>query len=312
MPRIAYVNHRYVPLRGAYVSVEDRGFLFADGVYEVTSVLDGQLIDNEAHLDRLGRSMAELEIPWPLSRRALSSVQVELVRRNRLREGGLYLQVTRGAAPRDFKYPAAAQPSIVMFTQARALANPTFLAKGVSIVSVPDIRWARRDIKSVALLPQCMAKQAAARADAFEAVMIDTDGTVTEGGSANIWMVTVDGTLVTRSTANHRILAGITRRAVSAAAASLQLPIEERTFTLAELKSAREVFLTSATTVVAPVVRIDDAVVGAGMPGDLTYRLRDTYFAMARSEGGLEAVGPWHLPAGGPLEQIHSKRTRFE
>ena len=301
MPRIAYVNHRYVPLRDAQVSVEDRGFLFADGVYEVTSVLDGQLIDNEAHLDRLGRSMAELQIPWPLSRRALTLVQVELVRRNRLREGGLYLQVTRGAASRDFKYPAAAQPSIVMFTQARALANPAFLTKGVSIVSVPDIRWARRDIKSVALLPQCMAKQAATRAGAFEAVMIDADGTVTEGSSANIWMVTADGTLVTRPTANHRILAGITRRAVIAAAASLQLPVEERTFTLNELKAAQEVFLTSATTVVAPVVRVDDAVVSTGVPGDLAQRLRDTYFAMARGEAGLEAAGPWHLPAGGPL-----------
>jgi D-alanine transaminase len=284
MPRYAYVNGRYVPHGDAHVHIEDRGFQFADGVYEVVTVVDGALVDDGPHMDRLARSMAELRIPWPMSRRAMEMVMRTLVRRNGVRNGIVYLQVTRGVAARDFRFPKGAHPSLVMTTKHMArFGSPDLMEKGVSAVTIPDIRWTRRDIKSVALLAQVLAKQAAAEAGAFEAWQVDPDGTVTEGASSNAWIVNRDGVLVTRP-ATNAILNGITRLRILKLAAEAGIPFEERAFTVEEAYGAREAFVSSATTFVTPVTRIDDRPVGNGVPGLLASRLREDYLAFAGGE----------------------------
>lgn len=278
MSRIAYVNGRYRPHDLATVHIEDRGYQFADGVYEVCEVKNGSLIDTTRHLERLERSLSELEIPTPMGRRALVAVMREVVRRNRVANGMVYLQVTRGVAPREHTYPKPGTPSALVIT-ARA-ADPRKAAKtaedGVSVISVPDNRWERVDIKSVSLLPNVMAKEKAKREGAKEAWFVDAEGYVTEGSSTNAWIVTTDGALVTRP-AEHGILKGITRAAILDLARRDNLTVEERPFTLEEAYSAREAFITAATTLVMPVVRIDGRSIGNGRPGSIATGLRERF-----------------------------------
>ena len=278
MSRIAYVNGRYLPHRAASVHVEDRGYQFADGVYEVCEVRDGRLVDMPRHLARLARSLDELRIAKPMHENALVHVLRETVRRNRVRDGLVYLQVTRGAAKRDHAFPGAGtKPALVVTarTADRGAAEAKF-AEGVAVVTVPDNRWERVDIKTVSLLPNVLAKQKAREAGAYEAWFVDADGNVTEGSSTNAWIVTRDGTVVSRP-AESGILRGITRTTLLEAIADEGLTFEERPFTVDEAKEAKEAFITAATTILVPVVRIDDASVGNGHPGETTARLRDAF-----------------------------------
>ncbi len=280
MARYAYVNGRYVDHRHASVHIEDRGYQLADGVYEVVGVRDGRLIDEGPHIDRLDRSLRELRIDWPVSRPALSFIMRELMRRNRLRDGLIYMQVTRGVARRDHAFPTVpVKPALVLTTKnsKRAEADP---GAGIAVKSHPDIRWERCDIKTVALLPNVLAKQAARESGAYEAWLIDTDGCVTEGASTNAWIVTRDGELVTRQTDNG-ILAGITRHTLKSLCNALQLKFVERPFSLAEAKKAQEAFITSATSFVTPVVKIDGDTVGDGKVGPMARRLREEYVRFA-------------------------------
>jgi D-alanine transaminase len=278
MSRIVYVNGEYLPEEHAKISVFDRGFLFADGVYEVTSVLDGKLVDNAAHLARLQLSLDELGMASPLPPHEIEAVQYEMVARNNLVEGGLYLQVTRGAADRDFSVPKDATPSLVMFTQAKKLADNPAAQRGWAVILIDDIRWRRRDIKTVQLLAPSLAKQAALDAGADDAWMVE-DGHVTEGTSNNAWIVK-GGKLITRHLSND-ILHGITRRAVMAMAERDGVVFEERAFTPQEAKEADEAFVTSATAFVMPVVKIDGQLIGNGNPGTVTMRLRQLYIEEA-------------------------------
>ncbi|SDY79186.1 D-alanine transaminase [Jannaschia faecimaris] len=279
--RTVYVNGEYLPEDQAKVSVFDRGFLFADGVYEVTSVLDGKLIDFAGHAKRLQRSMDELDMKAAIDMDDLLGIHRELVVRNDLSEGLIYLQVTRGAADRDFLYPAEdTPPTIVLFTQAKPglAANP--MAKtGMKIVTVPDRRWGRRDIKTVQLLYPSMGKMAAKAQGADDAWMVE-DGAVTEGTSNNAYIVK-DGVIVTRHL-GEEILHGITRKAVLALAREAQMKVEERAFTLEEALQADEAFITSASSFVMPVVSIDGETVGTGKPGKIVGRLREIYLEEMR------------------------------
>ncbi|MGE0845648.1 MAG: D-amino-acid transaminase [Flavobacteriaceae bacterium] len=283
MSRIAHVNGEFVPLSEARVSVLDRGFLFADGVYEVTCVFDGELVDYDGHAARLERSLSEIGMKMPMSHEAMHDLHRQMIERNGLVEGGVYLEVTRGAADdRDFVFPKDARQTVVLFTQARDLAGAPAAKTGIKAKSVPDIRWLRRDIKSVALLAQVLAKQAAAEAGANEAIMHE-DGVVTEGGSSNAWIVTEGGEVVTRNLSSS-ILAGITRKSVKKLAEDSQIRVVERPFTLDEARKAREMFVTAATTLVMPVTTFDDAPVGDGRPGPVAARLRELYIAAGREE----------------------------
>ncbi|HKO71441.1 MAG TPA: D-amino-acid transaminase [Bradyrhizobium sp.] len=281
MDRIAYVNGSFMPIADAKVSILDRGFLFADGIYEVAAVLEGKLIDNASHLARLQRSVGEISLKLPETTERIQEIQKELVARNNLVEGLVYLEVTRGAdKDRDFAFPKGVKPTLVMFTSVKNLNGPGAGA-GVDVITVPDIRWPRRDIKSVALLAQVLAKQAAAEAGAGEVWMIE-DGMVTEGGSSSAFILTHDDVLVTRHN-SPAILPGCTRKAVVALAEERQLRVEERPFTVAEAVAAKEVFITSATAFVQGVVSIDGKTVGDGKPGSMTGRLRNIYIEFARA-----------------------------
>ena len=281
LDQIAYVNGSFVPMSEAKVSILDRGFLFADGIYEVAAVLDGKLIDNASHLARLQRSVGEISLKLPETTERIQEIQKELVARNNLVEGLVYLEVTRGAdKDRDFAFPKGVNPTLVMFTSVKNLNGPGAGA-GIDVITVPDIRWPRRDIKSVALLAQVLAKQAAAEAGAGEVWMIE-DGMVTEGGSSSAFILTHDDVLVTRNN-SPAILPGCTRKAVVALAEERQLRVEERTFTVAEAIAAKEVFVTSATAFVQGVVSIDGKTVGDGKPGPMTGRLRNIYIEFARA-----------------------------
>ena len=280
MSRTVYVNGSWLPEAEATISVFDRGFLFADGVYEVTSVLDGRLVDFDGHLRRLHQSLDELEIPAPVGDVDLLAIHRDLVARNRLDEGMIYLQVTRGAADRDFAWPAEPAPSLVLFTQARPLVDTASARDGIRVVTIPDIRWARRNIKTVQLLAPSMGKMAARKAGKDDAWMVE-DGLVTEGTSSNAYIVTGDGAVVTRNLSSA-ILHGITRAAVLRLAAEAQLRVEERAFTVAEALGAAEAFITAASAFVTPVVEIDGRPVGEGRPGPVTRRLREIYVAEAR------------------------------
>jgi D-alanine transaminase len=275
MSRIVYVNGDYVPEDEAKISVFDRGFLFADGVYEVTSVLGGKLIDFDGHAKRLRRSLSELEMDSPVSDDELLAIHRELVARNGVVDGLVYLQVTRGAADRDFAYPKDATPTLVMFTQSKpGLANAPLSHTGIRVISIPDIRWGRRDIKTVQLLYPSMGKMMAKKAGADDAWMIE-DGVVTEGTSNNAYIVKGD-TIVTRHLGTE-ILHGITRAAVLRFAREAQMKVEERPFTIEEAKEADEAFITSASMFVMPVVAIDGAMLGNGAPGPVAKRLREIY-----------------------------------
>ena len=279
MGRTVYVNGEYVDEADAKLSVFDRGFLFADGVYEVSTVLQGKLIENEAHLARLQRSLKELQIPMPGSVDELLEAQLETVAQNNLEEGVLYFQVTRGAADRDFVFPKDAQPSLVMFTQAKNLLNDPVADKGIPVISVPDIRWRRRDIKSVGLLPAALAKQAAVDAGAKDAWLVE-DGYVTEGSSNNAYIVSANGDIVTRQLSND-ILHGITRASVLKLAEENNVKVIEKAFTIEEAQGAAEAFITSASTFVYPVTSIDGVTLGDGTPGPVSKRLRELYIQMA-------------------------------
>ncbi|MCK0196475.1 D-amino-acid transaminase [Ancylobacter sp. 6x-1] len=274
-PRIVYLNGTFLPIEEARIPVMDRGFLFGDGIYEVTAVLDGRFADNEAHLRRLDRSLGEIGIPNPHTVAEWTAIQNELVARNNLTEGLIYIEVTRGVQERDFAYPANLAPTVVMFTQAKPVRANAGLAKGASVITVPDLRWARRDIKSVALLAQVLAKQAAVNAGANEAWMVQ-DGVVTEGASSTAFIVTEAGELITRPL-SHAVLPGITRGAVLRLVAGNGLTFVERTFTVEEAKAAKEAFFTSASTIVMPVVSIDGTPIGDGRPGRLALQLRELY-----------------------------------
>jgi D-alanine transaminase len=276
MPRLAYVNGRYCPHGAAAVHIEDRGYQFADGVYEVVPVARGALVDEDPHLDRLERSLDELRIDMPMSRASLKLVSRELMRRNGLSNGFLYMQVTRGVAPRDHKFPQAARPALVMTTRQMKAPSAQTLADGVGVITVPDIRWKRCDIKSVSLLPNVLGKQEAVEAGAYEAWMIDPEGRITEGTSTNAWIVTQDNELVTRN-ASSAILNGITRVRLLTLAEAQGIVFRERPFTVDEARGAREAFITSSTNFVMPVTRIDGEPVGNGHPGLLTCKLREIY-----------------------------------
>jgi D-alanine transaminase len=282
--RIAYVNGRYLPHRSAMVHVEDRGYQFGDGVYEVCEVRAGHLVDERRHMQRLQRSLDELRIRLPMPLKALGVVLRETVRRNRVRDGLVYLQVTRGVARRDHAFPANdTAPSVVV--TARSLNTEKaerVAADGIAIITVPDNRWDRVDIKSVSLLPNVLAKQAAREAGAAEAWFVDKDGYVTEGSSTNAYIVTRDGKIVTRP-AEHGILRGITRTVLFDVGAAQGLSIEERPFTLEEAHRAREAFVTSASQIVMPVTSIDGRPVGNGAPGLIATALRRDYHRHAES-----------------------------
>ena len=278
MSRCAYVNGSYVAHRAASVHVEDRGYQFADGVYEVIAVCRRALVDAELHLDRLERSLRELEIAMPMSRAALAFVMDEVITRNRVQDGIIYIQMTRGVAPRDHAFPAQPQTQIVM-TARRGKPQPrSYDEDGVKAISLPDIRWARCDVKSVSLLPNVLAKQRARESGAYEALFVTADGIVTEGSSTNAWIVTRGGELVTQPSSNA-ILTGITRRTVMEIAREEGLVLVERGFTLAEAKAAREAFVTSTTSLVMPVTQIDDAVIANGKAGSVSRKLRQRYVA---------------------------------
>ncbi len=280
MGRIVYVNGEYLPEDQGKISIFDRGFLFADGVYEVTAVVGGQLVDHGPHMERLERSLDEIRLSWPCTKEHLKAMHLELIRRNDLKEGLIYMQITRGAADRDFRFPKEAAPTLIAFTQTGALIDNPNAVTGVKVITVPDIRWTRRDIKSVMLLAPVLGKQAAHEAGAFEAWMME-DGFVTEGTSSNAYIVK-DGRVTTREL-SQSILAGCTRRALFRLAQEYGVAIEERRFTPEEAYAADEAFLTSAANFVLPITEIDGNRIGGGQPGPVTRKLREIFLAEATS-----------------------------
>jgi D-alanine transaminase len=285
MGRIAYVNGRFVRHADACVHIEDRGYQFADGVYEVWAIFHGRMTDSLGHFERLARSLNELRIPMPMGQTALEIILREVIRRNRVRDGLVYLQVTRGVAPRDHPFPVGPlRPALVVTAKSVDVAHSQARAAvGVKVVTLPETRWARCDIKTIGLLPNVLAKQAAREAGATEAWFVDEMGLVTEGASSNAWIVDAEGVLRTRDT-QANILRGVTRKSVLGLAASLGLTFEERAFTVEEAKAAREAFITGAGSLVLPVTRIDSAVLGDGAPGPVAKALRHVYIMQARQD----------------------------
>ncbi len=280
MSRIVYVNGSYVPEAEAKVSVFDRAFLFGDGVYEVTAVVEGQLLDFAAHLARLDRSLEEIALHPPLSHAELRALHEKLIARNKLDEGIVYLEITSGVADRDFAYPDDAEPTVVAFTQSRPLIDNPYATTGVKIITIPDIRWKRRDIKSTAMLGQAMGKQAAKLRGAYEAWMVE-DGHVTEGTSSSAFIVDKDG-IVRTQPLGHHILPGVTRRSVLRLAEIEGIRVEERPFTVAEALSAREAFMSAASAFVLPIVEIDGIRIGDGRPGPIAKLFRELYIEEAK------------------------------
>jgi D-alanine transaminase len=284
--RIVYVNGRYLPYAKAAVHVEDRGFQFADSIYEVCQVRSGRLVDETRHMARLARSLAELKIPAPMSAGALAHVMRETVRRNRVTDGLVYLQVTRGEGPRDFVFPSGDVPRTVVCLARSIPPGPqaALAETGIAVKTVPDIRWRRSDIKTVMLLPACLAKEAARAEGAREAWFVDNDGFVTEGASSNAWIVSSEGAVITRQIAPV-ILAGVTRATLMDQLREERVEFVERPFRLEEALQAREAFITSATNTVMPVVRIDGTKIGDGRPGPVTRRLRSKFDQYAAISG---------------------------
>lgn len=282
MSRIIYVNGRYLPYAQAAIHAEDRGFQFADAVYEVCEVQAGQLVDEARHLSRLERSLGELGMVIPMSRPALQHVLRETIRRNRVRNGIVYLQVTRGAGPREFVFPGPdVAPTVVCIARSTRAGKADALAEeGIAVKTMPDIRWQRCDIKTVMLLPACLAKQAAREEGAREAWFVDEDGFVTEGASSNAWIVTEAGLLITRP-ADAAILSGVTRATIKDLVGQLGLELQERAFSVSEALIAREAFVSSASNTVMPVVRIDARAIADGRPGPITRLLRSKFYQAA-------------------------------
>lgn len=276
MFRTAYINGTYVSYTQAMVHIEDRGYQFADGVYEVIGIREGQLIDSVRHYDRLEYSLTELRITPPMSRSALSFIISQVIQRNRVTNGYIYLQITRGVAPRNHAFPRIAKPSLVITAKKTKPFNAEVMGKEVNVITVPDIRWQRCDIKSISLLPNVLAKQKAFEAAAFDSWMVDKDGFITEGSASNAWIVTTNGTLVTRN-ADHDILNGVTRLGVLDIVQEQNIPFEERPFAPDEVKQAREAFLTSTTNWIRPVTAIDGQTIGNGKVGPLTIHLLQAY-----------------------------------
>jgi D-alanine transaminase len=287
MSRIAYVNGRYLPHGEAMVHIEDRGYQFSDGVYEVVGVKDGRLFDEEQHLDRLERSLGEISIAPPMSRSALKSVVHETLRRNRIENGLVYIQVTRGVAPREHAFPRRSFPSVVVTARRAKPPNPDIQRKGVAVITIPDIRWRRCDIKTIGLLPNVLGKQNALSRGAHEAWQVDADGFITEGTATNAWIVTKQGAIVTRN-ADETILGGVTRATILGLIRGEGYSLEERPFTVDEAKSAKEAFITSTTSFIIPVVRIDDGTIGDGKPGALTRTLLTTYLGYLAANGAAD------------------------
>jgi D-alanine transaminase len=280
MSRIAYVAGQYLPHRQAAVHIEDRGYQFGDGVYEVIAVMAGNLLDEERHLARLNRSLTELRINRPMNDSALKIVIREVIRRNGVDTGIVYLQITRGVAPREHAFPKAAKPVLVVTSRRSRPPNPRLGREGIAVITIPDIRWQRCDIKSVALVANVLGKQQAREASAYEAWQVDREGQVTEGTSTNAWIVTADDSVITRA-ADHAILNGVTRAAILDIIRREGYRLVERPFTVAEARAAREAFLTSTTADLLPVVRIDGEPVADGKPGPLSRKLREAYFRHA-------------------------------
>ena len=293
MSRTAYVNGRYVPHAHAAVHIEDRGYQFADGVYEVITLHGGRMVGEKGHMDRLEHSLGELRIDWPMSRQALSVVIGEVIRRNRLRDGFVYIQVTRGVARRDHPFPENPESSLVVTARRLPPIDKEALRQGVAVITIPDIRWKRHDIKSVSLLPNILGKQQAREAGAYEAWLIDDDGNVTEGTSSNAWIVTKEGELVTHN-ASHAILNGITRLSVLEAADEAGIKFTERPFSVDEAQQAKEAFVTSSTSHVKAVTSIDGKSVGNGHVGELTGRMLDLYVDFIENHGGPSNTGTWN------------------
>ena len=281
MSRIVYVNGKYLPEEEASISIFDRGFLMADAVYEVTSVLDGKLLEFEGHLKRLKRSLSELDMPEPSVFKDLLEIHRKLVNDNQVEQGGVYLQVTRGVADRDFVYPKDVEPTLVIFTQSKDILGSPLVNSGMKVISIDDLRWGRRDIKTVQLLYPSMGKMMAKAADCDDAWMVE-DGYVTEGTSNNAYIV-VGNKIITRELSND-ILHGITRASVLRYAKEAQMIVEERSFSVDEVKSADEAFITSASTFVMPVVEFDGVLIGAGKPGNVSKRLREIYIEESRNK----------------------------
>jgi D-alanine transaminase len=276
MPRVAYVNGQYVQHITASVHIEDRGFQFADGVYEVVAIRKDRLVDLEMHLDRLNRSLFELQVPWPMGRRVFNVILKEVIQRNRVTNGSLYIQITRGAADRDFSYSENLKPSLIIYTRKTRQDTIQTASVGYKVITKPDIRWKRCDIKTVSLLPAVMAKQAAVRAGAIEAWLVNEQGMVTEGTSSNAWIVTLKDELITRHIDNA-ILSGVTRNSVLKLAQKLDLVLVERAFSLDEALHAKEAFCTSSTALVKPIVEIDNKKIGEGKVGPITKVLIENY-----------------------------------
>jgi D-alanine transaminase len=279
MSRTVYVNGSYVPEEEAKVSVFDRAFLFGDGVYEVTAVLGGRLVDFEPHLARLDRSLDEIALAAPLSHEALLALHLELVRRNGLNEGLVYLEITRGSAERDFAHPDRPSPNVVAFTQNRPLIANPYAETGVKVVTIPDMRWKRRDIKSTSMLAQTMGKQEAKLRGAYEGWMVE-DGIVTEGTSSSAFILDAKGVIRTQPLGRH-ILPGVTRRSILRLAALEGVALEERPFSVAEALDAREAFMTAASAFVLPIIEIDGVPIGDGRPGPVANRFRALYIEEA-------------------------------
>ncbi|ACS85265.1 D-amino-acid transaminase [Musicola paradisiaca] len=284
MQRMVYVDGQYLPESQATISVFDRGFLFADAVYEVTSVINGGLVDLDAHLARLQRSCRELSLTLPVTIDTLKNIHLALIEKNALHEGSIYLQLSRGnAGDRDFHYPPTdVKPTLVLFTQARPIIAHPKAEIGLTVITSPDIRWQRRDIKTVSLLAACMAKELAHAQQADDALLVE-NGFITEGTSSNCYIVTDDKTVITRPL-SHALLPGITRQSLLALAQQDNISVEERPFTPEDAYQAREIFITSATSFVLPVVKLDDRIIGDGKPGPITRRLREIYIDMAQTQ----------------------------
>ena len=293
MSRIAYVNGQYLPHREATVHIEDRGYQFADGVYEVFTIHQGQLIGEKAHLDRLTHSLEELKISWPVSRQALRVICREIARRNRVISGIIYLQITRGVAKRNHSFPELIESSLVLTARKTAPLDKNSLLKGVEIITLQDIRWKRRDIKSISLLPNVLGKQKALEAGAYEAWLIDESGMVTEGTSSNAWIVTKDGDLVTHN-ASNAILNGITRLSVLEASVKSGINIIERPFSIDEAILAKEAFITSSSSHITAVTKVDGKIIGNGHAGELTSSILDLYIEFIEVKGGPQKTNTWN------------------